>query len=975
MRKFTPILILVAICLLATGPAAVAQTTGSITGAVNDNDGKPLPGVTVEATSPALQGTRVVVTSGNGTYRFPSLSPGTYTVKATLSGFSTAERSVPVTLDATATVNLTMRITAKEEVVVSGEAPLVDVTNTTTGSSYSAKVIERLPVARNYADIVRSNPGVNTDRGETQGRALALTVYGATSVENQYVIDGVNTTNVIKGFQGKSINTEFIQEVEVKTGGYQAEYGRALGGVINVITKSGGNEFHGDAFGYYDSFKTQSDRKITPQDSLTGMVISDYKRTDFGADVGGFIFKDHLWFFAAFDRVNNPGTVSRAVASSAIPTSAKFKLDETDNLYSGKLTWNIAQGSTLVATAFADPTIIEGAANADPRHARVASITSFDPRTYESRRDVGGQDGGLRFNQLFGSLGLLTLQASHHEDRYQLTPSGAGSGIRVDDFTCTGGTATTPCVQPASSRSTTGGFGQIFGPTRNNRSNRNQYRGDLAFYFGTHEVKAGGDYEIGKTTAITYYTGGQQVTKLNEYGQTYYEHDFFSAGASSQDPIDNTVTPKSINYGAYFQDSWKVIPGLTFNAGIRWDQEDVQDYTGTTAIKTKNEWQPRVGVIWDPKGNGAAKIYGFFGRFYYAIPTDLNVRAYGAQTQVTTFNFDPINTHQDAAVIGHSKPFVQGGAFTEPSEAGIKGIYQDEFTIGGEMLLDPTLSVGIKGTYRNLGQVIEDRCDLDGERAETNFNTCALINPGSSGAISRGAIPGCNGLDGKAAACGESIPATPRARRIYRGIELVGRKSFSQTFWAQASYVFSSLRGNYDGEVREGRGQTDPGINADFDYAAFNVNNYGKLFLDRPHNLRLDLSYTTPFKLFVGLQTYVQSGAPLNKQGYFNSGYGAEVQLVERGSAKRLPATYEANLTLGYPIALGPVTVTLQAYVFNLLNRQTETLEDVRFSTSQPANYPASLFDPNQQQTNSNFGKITQRQDPRLFRGSIKVAF
>ncbi|MDQ2979540.1 MAG: TonB-dependent receptor, partial [Acidobacteriota bacterium] len=593
MRKLYPILFIVALCLLAVSPLALAQTTGALSGTVTDNDGKPLPGVSVEANSPSLQGTRSTVTSGNGSYRLPSVPPGNYRVKASLSGFGTAEKTAAVTLDATATVNLTLRITATEAVVVSGEAPLVDVSSTTTGSSYTAKVIERLPVARNYADIVRSNPGVNTDRGETQGRALALTVYGATSVENQYVIDGVNTTNVIKGFQGKAINGEFIQEVEVKTGGYQAEYGRALGGVINVITKSGGNEFHGDGFVYYDSFKTQSDRKVTPQDSLTGMAITDYKRTDFGADVGGFIFKDHLWFFAAYDRVNNPGKVSRNVASAAIPTSAQFPLDETDNLYSGKLTWNIVQGSTLVATVFADPTVIQGAANADPRHARVASITSFDPRTWESRRDVGGQDGGLRFNQLFGSLGLLTLQASHHEDRYQLTPSGAGSGIRNDDFTCTGGTPTTPCVQPASSRSTTGGFGQIFGPTRNNRSNRNQYTGGLAFYFGSHEVKAGGDYEIGKTTAITYYTGGQQVTKFNEYGQTYYQHDFFSSGASSQDPIDNTVTPKSINYGAYLQDSWKVTPGLTVNAGIRWDEEDVQDYTGTTAIKTKNEWQPR----------------------------------------------------------------------------------------------------------------------------------------------------------------------------------------------------------------------------------------------------------------------------------------------------------------------------------------------------------------------------------------------
>src|SRR4029077_17325792 len=153
-------------------------------------------------------------------------------------------------------------LATKEAVTVTGEAPLVDVSSTTTGSNYTAKVIEKLPVSRNYADIIRSNPGVDVDRGENQGRAVALTVYGATSVENQYIIDGVNTTNVIRGFQGKAINGEFIQEIEIKTGGYQAEYGRALGGVVNVITKSGGNEFHGDGFVYYDIYGMRANQVI-----------------------------------------------------------------------------------------------------------------------------------------------------------------------------------------------------------------------------------------------------------------------------------------------------------------------------------------------------------------------------------------------------------------------------------------------------------------------------------------------------------------------------------------------------------------------------------------------------------------------------------------------------------------------------------------------------------------------------------------
>lgn len=974
------------LALLLAVPAVFAQTTGEIQGTVSDSDGKPLPGVTVEATSPNLQGTRIVVTGANGNYRVPAVAPGTYKVKASLSGAGTVEKTAVVALDATATVNLTLRLAATEAVVVSGEAPLVDTTSTTTGSSYSSKVMARLPVGTNYAEIVRANPGVNTDRGETQGRALALSVYGATSVENQYIIDGVNTTNVIKGFQGKAINGTFIQEVEVKTGGYQAEYGRALGGVINVITKSGGNEFHGDGFVYYDRQSMKANQKITAQDSFTGMRIADYKRTDFGADIGGFFLKDRIWFFAAYDRVNNPNQVSRYVSTSKVPNTAQFPLDETDNLYSAKLTFNVLQGTTLVLTGFSDPTVITGAANADPRQARVAQISSFDPRTWESRRDVGGADMGARLNQLFGSFGLVTLQASQHKDRFQLQPSGAGSGIRTDDFSCTGGSTTTPCNPPATP-TTTGGFGSVFGPTQNNRSVRNQYRGDFTFYVGPHEAKLGGDYQTGKTTAITFYTGKQLVQKYNEYGQTYYAHNFFSSGASSQDPIDNTVTPKTIDWGWYFQDSWKVLPNLTLNAGVRWDREDIKDYTGSTVITTTNEWQPRVGFVWDPKGDGSAKVYGFFGRFYYSIPTDLNVRAYGAQTQVITYNFSPTDTKQDPTVFGHTKPFVQGGAFTEPADAGLKGIYQDEYTLGFEKLLTPTLSVGLKGTYRTLGRAIEDRCDLDYNSPINNFNSCAIMNPGASGTYASGNFPGITGLDGDSTTL-SSVPAIPDAKRIYRGIEIVGRKQFSQSLWLQASYVFSSLRGNYDGEVREGRGQTDPGINADFDYFLFLHNNYGKLFLDRPHSARLDMSYTTPFKLFVGLQTFIRSGAPLNKQGYFNSGYGAEIMLVERGSAKRLPTQYDANLTLGFPVALGPVTITPQLYVFNVIGRQQPILEDVRFSTSQPAGYrncvaPAgslsnpgcTILDPNQQQTNVNYGKVTQREDARLLRGSIKISF
>src|SRR4030095_9571068 len=120
--------------------------------------------------------------------------------------------------------------------------------------------------------------------------------------------------------------------------------------------------------------------------------------------------------------------------------------------------------------------------------------------------------------------------------------------------------------------------------------------------------------------------------------------------------------------------------------------------------------------------------------------------------------------------------------------------------------------------------------------------------------------------------------------------------------WVQASFVYSSLRGNYDGAVSEDTGQTDPGINADFDYWAFFPNSYGRLFLDRPYRLRLDGFYQTPFRLSVGLQAWLLSGAPLNRNGYFNGIYGSFIQLVPKGYAERLPMEWDASLTLEYPM-------------------------------------------------------------------------
>jgi hypothetical protein len=321
------------------------------------------------------------------------------------------------------------------------------------------------------------------------------------------------------------------------------------------------------------------------------------------------------------------------------------------------------------------------------------------------------------------------------------------------------------------------------------------------------------------------------------------------------------------------------------------------------------------------------------------------------------------------------------------------------------------LAVGIKGMYRKLGRAIEDRCDLDGADPINQDSTCAMVNPGASGFWGTGGAFGWCDEAGDpfvspiAGLCSSDhpelgpAPPIPKASRKYRGIELTARKTFSQNLWAQMSYVYSKLSGNYDGAVRVASGQTDPGINADYDYPIFSRNANGRLYLDRPHQFRLDAVYTAPFGLNVGLGAYYRSGPPVSRYGWYNVFYPDLLHLVQRGNDKsvsegRLVGQYEANLSLGWTFNMGPVSVTPAIYVFNVLNRQGVTDVNERFNPDgtfcqetagcTPSNTP--------EYTQRNFDRLgtlpyggplpdpdwarpSARQDPRQIKAALKISF
>src|SRR6266852_2457638 len=349
--------------LLLVSTAALAQTTGSVGGRVNDSSGGAVPGVTVEAKSSAMQGTRTVVTDPTGTYHILLLPPGDYTVAFRLEGFATeTRRAIPVSLDKATTLDITLKPSASAEITVTSQAPVLDTTSTSLGTNLNTRSIETLPTGRNYSSIAQVVPGVSTDASNNNPSQSTISVYGSSGAENAFFIDGMNTTNVEYGFQGKELNFEFIREVDVKTGGYEAEYGRSTGGIINVITKSGGNQFTGDVFGYRDSDSWQANAKSVVS---TAGTTAGFTRDDYGADVGGYILRDKLWFFGAYDRVRNG-------IDSALPAGPQagqiVRSNSRRNLGSGKLTYNVAPSHSLVFTFLQDPRVDSGAIN-DNNHA------------------------------------------------------------------------------------------------------------------------------------------------------------------------------------------------------------------------------------------------------------------------------------------------------------------------------------------------------------------------------------------------------------------------------------------------------------------------------------------------------------------------------------------------------------------------------------------------------------------------------
>src|SRR5438128_415980 len=249
LRTFAAVLC----ALLFAWPAAAQEQRGSIEGVVKDTSGGVLPGVTVEARSTA-GGVLSTTSDGAGKYRFPSVLPGVYEVNANLASFKPAKVSdVLVGLGQVKTVDFTLQLASMtEQVTVTGESPVIDVKQSTRATNLRAEQIDLLPHNRDFTSLLVQAPGTNNE-----GKSGGVMIDGASASENRYVVDGMETTSLFNGLSAKPVLADFVEEVQVKSSGYPAEYGGSTGGVVNVITKSGSNSYHGNALGYYQGSRLQ----------------------------------------------------------------------------------------------------------------------------------------------------------------------------------------------------------------------------------------------------------------------------------------------------------------------------------------------------------------------------------------------------------------------------------------------------------------------------------------------------------------------------------------------------------------------------------------------------------------------------------------------------------------------------------------------------------------------------------------------
>jgi hypothetical protein len=673
LRPLVPVVFLISLLTLLVFPAFAQETTGRLEGRVLDPQGQPVVDVGVEVSGPSLQGLRAVLSNRQGLFVVLALPVGNYTVKVSHVSFKPQTfEEVRVKLGQTTSlgdVQLHEQAYVLPTMVVKAPPVFLDPASTSVGADLATKDYAALPIERDYRSVVTLVSQVNASfHGDPANFA------GSTGSENRYFIDGVDVTDPVYGTYGMALPYNFVREVEVRTGGYAAEYRSSMGGTLNAVTYSGGNEVSGQVFGFF----TNGGLKAEPRLSFQDMPEQDYSNYDVGFGVGGPIRKDHLWYYAAY----NPTLRRRDVD---VPGQGMQEDRTTTHSFAGKLTWRANQKNSFAFSALGDP--IDQQAVSVPVPWAVGDVSPIAATLDPILTDV--RNGGVN----------LVLEGRHFlRDDLVLETSLSRAGRMDRIIPATEGAQGEVLFYDYESGIISGAPGSRY----DNRTTTWVGGAKATWLTGDHEIKAGAEYK----------NAHWDIDQVSSFIIRFSDSDFQSWVFSVKGIVGTRVP------SLFLQDAWRLTDRLRVNVGVRWAGEYIISSEEEVAQTILDEWQPRVGFAYELGSSRAHKLSATAGRFYQELPT-LPLTSYynsGSLWAYYYYDHDPrLNpTALDSIYIpGHIQEEIDG----------LKGQCIDEFTLGYERLIGARAKLGLRGIYRTLMQGLED--GLDSVSGEFQFN-----NPG-----------------------------------------------------------------------------------------------------------------------------------------------------------------------------------------------------------------------------------------------------
>jgi outer membrane receptor protein involved in Fe transport len=947
MKRYAWLLGALALVLSVATGARAQETRGSIEGVVKDASGAVLPGATVEARSPSLVGVQATTSDGNGTYRFPALAPGTYELTATLPGFTARKvADIRVDLGQTIKIDVTLPLASVSETVqVTSETPLIDVKTSATTATIDAQTIDLIPKGRGLLSVLTQIPAANNE-----SRNGGFSIDGASGSENRFIVDGVDRTNARTGTATVISGTEvlmqdFIDTVQVKQSGYNAEYRAALGGVVNAVTKSGSNQFHGGVAFYRTDNKWLGDIRQTLRSVPTDASRSEYiitprdkgHQNDVALSLGGPILKDRGWFFVGYAPQYYPSERTvRWANPGSFPATQTFSTGKPNNIATN---YNATSALTRTLRArFTGSNETQkgslGLPNIQPDGSSTSSAASFNPRSSVFTEQFSNAYSGIVdwtvSNKTFVNATVSYLGYGTHS---------AGG----DYFHGTVRSFSTPNVGlldvPADLQ-------RVSGFTDNN-SNSFSVQDDYqrfnisldatryAHFKGEHAFKIGGLYErIGNQANL-----GQQAPNISlNWGSVYSSPSGFTAsGRYGWFEVRRAYTGgdiKETNLSFFAQDQWTVNNRLTLNYGLRLENEEIPSYN-PNAPGVKFGWgdkiAPRAGFAYDFAGDGKTKLYGSYGVYYDTMKLEMPRGAWGGDKWISyyytleTANWPSIDCSDGFGTNCTGGTLIESINFrhtsNEPgSEIGqvdpnLKPTRKHEYTLGLDRELRAQMSLGIRYAHKGWDETIDDIgvCTPTSQVCGEVYN---IANPGKG--IGRSPIT-----------FGGPFPTVPEVVNIYDGLEFVVRKRYSHRWTATSSLLLSRLYGNYGGLASsDENGRTSPNVSRYYDslflsFTEKGTEAKGRLNSDRPVQFKLQGAYMTPWGTNVGVNFFAFSGLLYSSTVTFQ---GVPVYFKGRGDLGRTPMLNQTDLLVSHDFRLfGNTKVGVLANITNLFDQDTVT--------------------------------------------------